>query len=85
MVTCMGSDLVAVGCLFFEASVACAILEVMSGCLELSVSCIGVGLGGSCWRKVCSRVCHLGEIGVDCGLCLISLFVSDCRCSREVD
>ncbi len=48
MVTCIGSDLVAVGCLFFEASVACAILEAMSGCLEFSVSCIGVGPGGSC-------------------------------------
>jgi len=64
-VTCMGSNLLAVGCLFWEASVACAILVVISGCLELSVSCMGVGPGGSCWRKVCSRVCHLGEMGVD--------------------
>ena len=32
----------------FEASVACAILEAMSGCLEFSVSCICVGPGGSC-------------------------------------
>ena len=85
MVTCIGSDLVAIGCLFFEASVACTILKAMSGCLEFSVSCIGVGPGGSCWRKECSKVCHLGEMRVDCELCLVSLFTSDCRCSGEVD
>ena len=61
MVTCMGSDLLVVGCLFFKASVAGVILEVISGCLELSVSCMGVRPGGSCWRKVCSRVCHLAR------------------------
>ena len=44
----MGSKLEVVRCLLFEASVACAILEAISGCLEFSVSCRGVGPGGSC-------------------------------------
>ena len=77
MVTCMGSELVAVGCLFFEASIACAILEAMPGCLEFRMSCIGVGPGGRCCRELCSKVCHLDEMAVDWGLCLLSLFVSD--------
>ncbi len=33
IVTCMGCVLMAVGCLLFEALVACAIVETMSGCL----------------------------------------------------
>ena len=50
------------GCLCLWDSYACAMLEAMSGCLELSVSCSGVGPGGSCWREVCIRVYNLGEI-----------------------
>ena len=44
----LGSKLEVVSCLLFEASVACAILEAISGCLEFCVSCRGVGPGGSC-------------------------------------
>ena len=85
IVTCMGCVLMAVGCLFFEALVACNMLETMSGCLKFRVSCIGVGSNGRCCRKLCKRVCHLEEMGVDWGLCLLSLFVSDCRYVEEVD
>jgi hypothetical protein len=53
------------GCLCLEASLACAMLEAMSSCLESSVSCSGVGPGGSCWREICRKFCHIGEIGVD--------------------
>ena len=77
MVTCMGCMLLAIECLFVEAIVACAMLETMSGCLEFRISCIGVGPGGKCCRKLCSKVCHLDEMAVNWGLCLLSLFVSD--------
>ena len=59
--------------LFWQIVVACAMLVAMSGCLVLSMSCIGVGPEGSFCRKVCNRVCHLGEMGVDCGSCLLSV------------
>ena len=54
-------------------------LEAMSGCLLCIVSCRGVGPGGSLLRKPCSMVCHLREMGVDCGSCLVSLLVREWR------
>ena len=69
--------------LFWWIVVACAMLVAMSGCLVSSMSCIGVGPEGSFCRKVCNRVCHLGEMGVDCGSCLLSVLVREKRCSRE--
>ena len=69
--------------LFWQIVVACSMLVAMSGCLVFCMSCIGVGPGGSFCRKVCSRVCHLGEMGVDCGSCLLSVLVRDRRCSGE--
>ncbi len=69
--------------MYLETSFACAMLEAMSGCLESSVSCIGVGPGESCWREICSKFCHLGEIGVDHGSCLVSVMVRERRCLRE--
>ncbi len=70
-------------CLCLEAYVACAMLEAMSGCLESSVSCSGVGPGGSYWREVCKTFCHIGEIRVDCGSCLVSVLVKEWRCLGE--
>jgi hypothetical protein len=58
-------------------------LEAMSGCLESIVSFSGVGPNGSCWRGLCSRVCHLGEMKVDWGLCLVSALLRERRCSGE--
>jgi hypothetical protein len=58
-------------------------LETMSGCLESSVSCSGVGPGGSCWKEVCNMFCHLVEIVVDWGSCLVSVLVRERRCSGE--
>ncbi len=66
-----------------EAFVACAMLEAMSSCLESTVRCSGVGPGGSYWREVCSKFCHLGEIRVDFGSCLVSVLGMECRCSGE--
>ena len=58
-------------------------LEAMSGCLVWNVSCSGVGPGGSLVRQLCSRVCHLGEMGVDCGSYMFSVLVRERRCSGE--
>ncbi len=58
-------------------------LEVMPGCLESSVSCSGVGPRGSCWKEACNMFCHLVEIGIDWGSCLVSVLVRERRCSRE--
>ena len=69
--------------LFWKIVVACVILVAMSGCLEFSASCNGVGPGGSFCRKMCNRVCHLGEMGVDWGSCLVSVLVRERRCSGE--
>jgi hypothetical protein len=52
-------------CLCLWAFFTCAMLEAMSGCLESSVSCSGVGSGGSYWKELCSMFCHLVEICVD--------------------
>ncbi len=52
-------------------------LEAMPGCLVCIVSCRGLGPGGSLLRKLCNRVCHLREMGVDCGSCLFSLLVRE--------
>ncbi len=62
-----------------KASFACALLEAMSDCLDSSVRCSGVGPGGSCWREICSKLCQLGEIGVNCGPCLVSVLVRERR------
>jgi hypothetical protein len=69
--------------LFWKVVLARAMLEAISGCLEFSVSCSGVGPGGSFCRKMCNRVCHLGEMGVDWGSCLVCLLVRERRCSWE--
>jgi hypothetical protein len=69
--------------LFWQIVVACAMLVAMSGCLVFSMSCNGVGPEGSFCRKVCNRVCHLGEMGVDCGSCLLSVLVRERRCSGD--
>ena len=69
--------------LFWRVVLACAMLVAMYGCLEFSTSCSGVGPGGSLLRKLCSRVCRLGEMGVDCGSCLFSVLVRIRRCSGE--
>ena len=58
-------------------------LEAMPGCLESSVSCSGVGHGGSCWKEVYNMFCHLVEISVDWGSCLVSVLVRERRCSGE--
>ena len=58
-------------------------LEATPGCLESSVSCSGVEPGGSCWKGMCNMFCHLGEIDVDWGSCLVSVLVRERRCSRE--
>ncbi len=42
-----------------------------------------MGPEGSFCRKICNRVCHLGEMGVDCESCLLSVFVIERRCSEE--
>ena len=70
--------------LFWWIVVACAMLVAMFGCLVSSMSCIGVGPEGSFCRKVCNRVCHLGEMGVDCGSCLLSVLVRERRCSGSL-
>jgi len=70
-------------CLCLRASFACAMLEAMSGCLESIVSCSGVGPGGSCWKEVCNMFCHLVEIGVNSGSCLVSVLVRERRCFGE--
>ncbi len=69
--------------LFWKFVVACAMLVAMSGCLEVSASCNGVGPEGSFCRKMCNKVCHLGEMGVDCGSCLLSVLVRERRCFGE--
>ncbi len=46
IVICRSNNPTVDWCLCLEASVACAMLEAMSGCLESSVSCSGVGPGG---------------------------------------
>ncbi len=33
--------------------------------------------------KMCNRVCHLGEMGVDWGSCLVSLLVRERTCFGE--
>ena len=71
------------GGLFWQIVVACAMLVAMSGCLVSCMSCIGVGPEGSFCSMMCNRVCHLGEMGVDCGSCLLSVLVSERRCSGE--
>ena len=80
---CMGGKRGVDRSLFWVIVVACAMLVAMSGCLEFSVSCSGVGPGGSFCRKMFSRFCHLGEMGVDWGSCLVSVFVRERRCSGE--
>ena len=67
--------------LFWKIVVACAMLVTMSGCLEFSTSCNGVGPEGSFCRKMCNRVCHLGEMGADRGSFLLSVLVRERRCS----
>ena len=69
--------------LFWRVVLACAMLVAMSGCLEFSTSCNVVGPGGSVCRKMCNRVCHLGEMGVDWGSCLVSVLVRESRYSGE--
>ena len=71
------------GSLFWRICVACAMLVAMSGCLVFCMSCIGVGPEGSFCRMMCNRVCHLGEMGVDCGSCLLSVLVRERRCYGE--
>ncbi len=73
----------AVGGLFWQICVACAMLVAMYGCLLPCMSCIGVGPEGSVCRMMCNRVCQLGEMGVDCGSCLLSVFVRERRCFGE--
>jgi hypothetical protein len=80
---CMGGGPGVDRCLFWWVVLACVMLVVMSGCLVCNVSCSGVGPGGSLLRKLCRSVCHLGEIGVDCGSCLFSVLVRVRRCSGE--
>ena len=58
-------------------------LEAMPDCLEYSVSCSGVGPGGSCWKEVYNMFCHLIEICVDWASCLVSVLVRERRCSGE--
>jgi hypothetical protein len=83
MIMCMGGGPGVDRSLFWKDVLTCAMLKAMSGCLEFSVSCSGVGPGGSFCRKMCSRVYHLGEMGVDWGSCLVSVLVKERRCSRE--
>ena len=79
----MGGKRGADGGLFWRVVVACEMLVAMSGCLEFCMSCNGVGPEGSFCRKMCNRVCHLEEMGVDCGSCLLSVLVRERRCSGE--
>ncbi len=58
-------------------------LEAMPSCSESSMSCSGVAPGGSCWKIACNMFCHLVEIGVDWGSCLVSVLVRERRCSGE--
>ena len=83
MVMCMGGGPGVDRCLFWWVVLAFVMLEAMSGCLVCNVSCSGVGPEGSLLRKLCSMVCHLGEMGVDCGSCLFSVLVRERRCSGE--
>ena len=77
---CMGGKPCVYMILFWKVVLACAMLVAMSGCLEFSASCSGVGPGESFCRKMCNRVCHLGEMGVDWGSCLVSVLVRERRC-----
>ena len=83
MVMCMVGGPGVDRCWFWRVVLAWVMLEAMSGCLVCDVSCSGVGPGGSLFRKLCSIVCHLGEMGVDCGSCLFSVLVRRRRCSGE--
>ncbi len=44
-----------------------------------------MGPGGIFCRKICNRVCHLGEMGADWGSCLVSVLVRERRWSGEFD
>ncbi len=44
---CMGGGLGVDWSIFWKVVLACAMLVAMSGCLEFSASCSGVGPGGS--------------------------------------
>ncbi len=80
---CMGGKLGVDKSLFWKVVLACAMLVTMSGCLELSASCSGVGPGGSFCRKMCNRVCHMGKMGVDWGLYLVIVLVRERMCFGE--
>ncbi len=80
---CIGGKRGADRSLFWKIDVACAMIVAMSGCLEVSTSCNGVGPEGSFCREMCNRVCHLGGMGVDCGSCLLSVLVRERRGSGE--
>ncbi len=83
MSMCMGGKPGVDRNLFWKVVLACAMPVAMSGCLEFSASCSGVGPGGNCCRKICNRVCHLGDMGVDWGSCLVSVLVRERRCFGE--
>ncbi len=53
MIMCMGGGPGVYKSLFWKVVLACAMLEAMSGCLEFSVSCSGVGPGGRVFLGRC--------------------------------